>query len=425
MKIAVDTYGCTHNQADGELISNQIKKIKNAEESNVEESDIVILNTCAVKNKTQSRMLSKIKQYREQGKKVLVAGCLPRVNTEILEELQAPMVDINSIEKIPKAIMEIQKGKKPVHFSEKHLNKLRMDQNETKNTKKTYGIVPIAEGCLGNCSYCGVKNSRGNLTSYPEKDILKEAKRHLAEGKKEIYITAEDTGCYGKDLEEKTNLPRLIQALANLEGEFKVRVGMMNPEHTLQIKEELTKALQNEKIYKFLHIPVQSGSNKVLKDMNRRYTVQKFLELVNYLKKEVKDINLATDIIVGYPTERKEHFQETIELIKNTELDIVNISRFHPRPNTVGNTLKQLTSQTLKERSIELTKQVKEISKNKNKQYLGKTMETLVTETDEENSFGRTNNYKKVKLEKTNRDKVKVKITNASSRGLTGKQINT
>lgn len=420
MKVAVDTYGCTHNKADGELIKAQLQHVEDAKESSIEESDIVILNTCAVKNKTQSRMLSKIKEYREKGKKVLVAGCLPKVNKELLEDLESPMVDVNSIQNIPRALKEISKGKKPIYFNEEHVNKLKMD---SKPGKEDEGIVPIAEGCLGNCSYCGVKNSRGNLTSYSEEDILNRVRELLEKGKKEIYLTAEDTGCYGFDT--GTDLPSLLEQVVSLKHDFKVRVGMMNPEHALKIQEKLIEELKNPKVYKFLHLPIQSGSNKVLEDMNRRYTVEEFKDMVRKIRGEIDNLNLATDIIVGYPTEEEKEFQETIKLIKEIKPDIVNISRFYPRPNTVGATLKQFSSQVLKERSKELSKETRKISREKNEEYIGKKIKVTITDKGQESSHGRTPNYKAVKLEKTEKEEVEVEITDASSRGLKGKQINT
>lgn len=424
MKIAVDTYGCTRNKADGELIKGQIKDSENLEESDIESSDIIILNTCGVKNKTQSKMLNRLKRYREKGKKVLVAGCLPKINQKELEDREAAMTGPDSISKIPKALKELQEGEKPIYLDGEKEEKLNMNK---KISKGVTGIIPIAEGCLGNCSYCGVKNARGSLYSYPSEKILEEAKRMIKDGKKQIYLTSQDTGCYGYDQDKK--LPELLEELNNIDGDFKIRVGMMNPEHAMEIKEELAREINKDKVYSFLHLPVQSGSDKVLDDMNRNYTSKEFRKLVGYFKKEIEDLNLATDVIVGYPTEDKGNFKETIELLREVKPDVVNISRFYPRPNTEAEDLDQLSSQVLKQRSKKLSNKTREISLERNRTYLNKEKEALVTEEKSRMYIGRLGNYKKIQIKKNPRislgDEVKVRVTEASARGLKGKLINT
>ena len=434
MKVAIDTYGCTRNKSDEELIKGQIEKDEKLEETkDIDEADTVILNTCGVKNKTQSKMINRLKRYRKKGKKVLVTGCLPRINTEILEEHEAAMTDPNTIEKIPEALEKIKKGKKPVYTSEKRGNKL---EEKKKIRKGITGILPIAEGCLGNCSYCGVKKARGNLYSYPENSIIEEIKRLIQKGKKQIYLTSQDTGCYGLDKKD-TNLPKLIRKITEIDEEFKLRIGMMNPEHLKkqERRKELIKSMKNPKIYKFIHLPIQSGSNKVLKDMNRKYTVEEFKKIAGDLEKNIKELNLATDVIVGYPTEKEKHFQETIKLIKEIKPDVTNISRFHPRPNTEAEKLEPHNSQVLKKRSKKLSQITQKISKNKNKQYIDKEKEVMITELTKNKITARTNNYKKVRIQENKEkdknqlkelekgNKIKVNVISVGSRGLKGEIV--
>ncbi len=433
MKVAVDTYGCTRNKSDEELIIAQIRNHERYEESSIEKAGIVILNTCGVKNKTQSKMINRLKKYREQGKKVLVAGCLPKISPNLLKDQEAAMTSPNTIEKIPKALEELEKGQIPIYTENKVKEKDR--ENKLKKPRETRkgitGIVPIAEGCLGNCTYCGVKKARGNLYSYPAKDVVHQVKKLLENGKKQIYITSQDTGCYGKDKEENTDLPALVQRITNIDKEFKLRIGMMNPEHFKKPgkRQRLIEAVKNPKVYDFLHLPIQSGSDKVLKDMNRRYTVQEFKEITEHLGKEIKNLNLATDIIVGYPTEKEKHFQETINLVKQVEPDVTNISRFHPRPGTEAQKLDPYKSEILKDRSIRLTEITQKISKKKNKLYIGEEKEILITEESQEGYTGRTNNYKKVKISKPLQNientgkNLEVKITGSSTRGLKARPI--
>lgn len=424
MKVAVDTYGCTRNRADEEIIKGQLKDSEGIEESDLESSDIVVLNTCGVKNKTQSKMLNRIKRYREEGKKVLVAGCLPKINRKILEERKALMIGPNSIEKIPEALEELQEGKRSVYLSQQKESKLKMDKEIQRGLT---GIVPIAEGCLGDCSYCGVKHARGDLESYSIEEITRSIQSLIEKGKKQIYLTGQDTGCYGYDNDE--NLPKLLREILKLDEDFKIRIGMMNPEHALEIKDELIDIYEDSRIYSFLHLPVQSGSNKVLEQMNRRYRVEDFKGVVKDFKKKVENLNLATDVIVGYPTENESQFQETLELVKETQPDVVNISRFYPRPGTKAEELDPHPSETLKERSRELTDLSEDISLKRNEEYLGRQMNAFITEETDQCLTARAENYKKIKLsEKKGREpgeEAKVKIKGIGSRGLRGEILNT
>ncbi|MFW5902904.1 MAG: tRNA (N(6)-L-threonylcarbamoyladenosine(37)-C(2))-methylthiotransferase, partial [archaeon] len=364
-------------------------------------------------------------------KKVLVAGCLPKISRELLENQNSAMVSPDTIEEIPKALRELEKGEKPVYI-EKNSNKKNKSKLEMKKVtrKGITAIIPISDGCLGNCSYCGVKNARGNLKSYSEKQIIEETRKLVEKGKKQIYITGQDTGCYGKD-KGNTEISQLIQKMTEIKGNFKLRVGMMNPEHLKEHKKQrrLIESIKNPKVYKFLHIPVQSGSNKVLKDMNRRYTSEEFKEIIGNFEEEIENLNLATDIIVGYPTEQEEEFQETINLIKEIKPDITNISRFYPRPNTKAEKLEPHTSQILKKRSKKLSEITRKISKNKNKSYLDQELEVLITKQRRDKIIGRAQNYKKIQVEGNKcklpekGETVKVKIIDVGSRGLRGKMI--
>lgn len=420
MKVAIDTYGCTRNKADQELIEGQIETAGRLELSSLDEAELVILNSCGVKNKTQSKMINRIKSYRERGKRLLVSGCLPKINRELLEDLDVSMVGPNSIESIPKAIEEIKAGERPLYISEEHKNKLDMKKSVREGVT---GIVPIAEGCLGNCSYCGVKRARGELSSYPEEEIVERVKELAQTGKKQIYLTSQDTGCYGYDIEK--SLPELLENLTSLENDFKIRVGMMNPEHALKMKKDLIDTFKSEKIYSFLHLPVQSGSDSVLDHMNRRYSSEEFKSIVRSFREEIPDLNLATDIIVGYPTEEEEDLQKTLDLVKSMKPDVTNISRFHPRPDTEAKELNPLSSQVLKKRSRRLSKVSGRISLRKNKRYIGRKLRGLVTEQLAEESVARTNNYKKVRIPATERGWTEIKITDAGKRGLRGELINT
>ena len=169
---------------------------------------------------------------------------------------------------------------------------------------KLISITQISEGCLGNCSYCKTKLAKGTLHSYDEEKILKSIESDLESGAKEVWLTSQDCASYNLD-KNKQNLPELLKKILSLKHNFKLRLGMMNPNNVYPVLDELIEVYKNPKIYKFIHIPIQSASDSVLKDMNRFYKIKIVEEIITKLKKEVPDMVIATDIIVGYPTEKQ------------------------------------------------------------------------------------------------------------------------
>jgi len=337
MKVYVKTFGCTLNQRDSENIEG-ILKTKGFELSDEDKADIIIVNSCGVKSTTQNRVISYI---NKQTKPVYVGGCLPRMlNLKQLTPKVKGYFDTNSITKIAEQL----NNNLIENYSTQKENRLNIPIKRNKDI----AIIPIAQGCLGNCRFCSVRFARGSLKSYSEEEILKEIKE-IKDKYKKIYLTSQDCGCYGLDI--KTNIISLLNNIIELEGNFKVRLGMANPEHILPILNQLIKIYKSDKIIKFLHIPVQSGSNKVLKEMGRKYTVEQYKKIIAEFRKEIKNIHISTDIIVGYPTESKKDFEGTLKLLKETKPEVLNLSKFAPRPKTEASKLKQLKSEVIKQRS--------------------------------------------------------------------------
>jgi len=197
MNIHIETYGCTLNKADTKIIEAQLKDF---ELTSYENADIVVINTCGVKNSTESKMLTRIERCLEDGKKVIVGGCLPKINQDLIERFPVAIVDLNSYDKLKETVENI--DNLPKYYSDEHKNKMQFDHTCFQGDEL---VVEISEGCLGNCAYCGTKHARGNLTSYPIEDIL----NYISKYKKEkILLTSQDTGCYGKDI--GTNLAYLV-----------------------------------------------------------------------------------------------------------------------------------------------------------------------------------------------------------------------
>lgn len=385
--VFIKTFGCTLNKRDSfDIVSGQ--KIAKTEK----EADIIIVNTCGVKEQTEFKIYKYLKDKQNDFKKkeIIICGCLVNINSENLKKI-SPTANFFKIEDKKKLIDYLKK-------------------NKTEKEKQN-NIVIISNGCLGNCAYCAVKFARGKLKSKSVSEIIKEIE---STDSKEILLTSQDSSCYGLDI--NTNLVELLEEIIKHNKDIKIRVGMANPRHLGLMKKEIVEIFKSEKIYKFLHIPVQSGNNRILKLMNRTYTREEYLELIKYFKKNIKNLTLATDIILGFPTETDVEFLDTLDLIKKCEFDIVNISRFGQRKNIEANKYKDLSGTLKKERSRISSKLCLEIALENNKKQIGKTKEILITEIGKNKTMlGRTQEYKQVVVSgKYNiGDKIKVKITDA------------
>ena len=356
MKIFIKTFGCQANVHDSEIMAGILKE-KGYSIVDEKDADIIIINSCSVKNKTQSKELQYIKDNKD--KNLFVGGCLSKtINLrEKFPNIKA-VFDTNSITRIDKIIKEEKDTFS--NTKEKKLNLPILRKN------KDIGIIVVQEGCTSNCSFCATKLSRGNLYSYRVGDIKREFEK--AKDCERINLTGQDTGAYGLDI--KTDLPSLLKELITIKGDYKIRVGMMNPWHTKRIIEDLIEVYKSDKIMKFLHIPVQSGSDKILKDMGRTHTVKDFKEIIKKFRKEFPNMSIDTDIIVGYPTETEEDFKKTLKLIKETKPEVLNIAMFSSRPKTKASKLKQLSSEIIKDRSRRLTNLKKKIRKKLNLNFV-------------------------------------------------------
>jgi MiaB-like tRNA modifying enzyme len=418
MKVFIKTYGCTLNQTDsdamkGLLLANGVEIVQ--EEGS---ADVIILNTCTVKSQTQQRIIEKLKKLN--GKKIAVTGCLVSANRELVEKYapSASLIGTSSISNIYDAVQASYRNKKKVFINQRFENKLSLPRLRGKVIAK----IPISEGCTSNCSFCATKFARAGLHSYNEEAIASEIKSCIELGCKEIQLTSQDAGAYGFD--KNTNIAELVNKIDKIEGNFSARIGMMNPQHAIKILPELIDAFKSSKIYKFLHIPVQSGNNGVLRDMGRFYTVENFLQIVNEFRENFKEITIATDIIVGYPTENESAFQDTLNLLEKAKSDVVNVSRFTPRPNTTAAKLEQLPNQSIKERTKIVSELCKKIELEINKKLIGSEYKVLLTERQNDSVTGRNPSYKQVVVNNGDLGNfIKVKIVDATYCYLKGVEL--
>jgi MiaB/RimO family radical SAM methylthiotransferase len=249
--------------------------------------------------------------------------------------------------------------------------------------------------------------------------------RAVRDGVKEIWVTAQDTGAYGLDI--GSNLATLLKEMCHIEGKFIMRIGMMNPQHAFNMLGRLINAYKDGKIFKFLHLPLQSGNDNVLRRMNRPYTTETFKRTINVFRGEITDLTLATDIICGFPSEDEEAFEDTLKVIAEVEPDIVNVSKFFPRPGTAAAGMKQLPSQVVKRRSKRLNELRFRVSHKRNQRWLNWVGEVLIDEKGKKGAWiGRNLAYKPVVI-KSDKDltglRVEVRVVRVFQTYLEGEMI--
>jgi threonylcarbamoyladenosine tRNA methylthiotransferase CDKAL1 len=410
-KFFVEGYGCSLNMGETEQISGFLNKYGFVVTKSIKQADIIIVNTCSVKMVTEQRMISRIQfllANKKKKSKLIITGCLAKTNTVQLQKLSKELIVLDTkLESLAK-VLDLKEEK----FSPKIIEE---------KSHTNVSIIPISVGCVGNCTYCATKLARGNLESYSIEEINTSFKRALKKSK-EIWITSQDLGCYGFDTGHF--LPELIKKLLENKGEYRIRLGMMNPIHFKKIRKDLMPLFSDERLYKFLHLPVQSGSKKILKEMNRS-KLEDFTDAVDYARKKVPDIRISTDIIVGFPGETRTTFNKTLDLIKKTRPNVVNISRFGKRKGTIAATLdNQLTEGEKKELSKELVPFVRKISLEDNQKLVGKKFRALVSDKAPKGGFvARTNNYAPVVVDSSFGEFVDLEIIEARSTFFKGKKL--
>ncbi len=379
MRAYIESYGCTLNAGEAREVRDLLVRTGWQIVRSPAEADLAVLATCVVIDKTEREMLRRIKTL-SAAPRLIITGCMATACRDKAEALApaaefVPPADLQSIAKVIGS------------DSLDHVKHVVPDN---------FAIVPIATGCLGNCSYCITRLARGDLRSRPLEDIVKRVAGVTSHGPLEVQITAQDTAAYGSDIGH--SLPELVERICRIPNDFRLRIGMMNPGSALAHMNGISRMYLEQKVFKFVHLPVQSGSDRILEMMSRGYSVHDFRTIVSTLRGSVPDTTLSTDIIVGYPGETEADHEMNLKLIMSIEPDIVNVTRFSPRPRTrAAEEGAQVVGWKAKDRSRELTSVRFAVALAKNRMLVGTTVRALSTESGKAGTtILRTNQYKQI-----------------------------
>ncbi|MFW9799744.1 MAG: tRNA (N(6)-L-threonylcarbamoyladenosine(37)-C(2))-methylthiotransferase [Candidatus Thorarchaeota archaeon] len=376
----LETYGCSLNKSDSDIIVGHLSSLGAERVDKIENANLVILNSCGVKEPTEDRIVHRLEELSRQSAPVVIAGCLPRISINRVKSAIpefAALLGPQSIESLGPIVERVLHGERGIiHLDSDSSSKLSFFEGPPSSVICT---VPICEGCLGSCAYCAVRFARGDVRSYSISEISRVVDRCVHLGYREIRLTSQDAGVFGHDTGE--TLPALLTTLDLIEGPHILRLGMFNPNLVIDSIGHLTEIMASNHYFKFFHIPLQSGSDYVLDRMERQYSTKDWIGIVNKVTRRFPKATVATDIIVGFPGETEVDFESTIALLERVKPSIVNISKYGDRPGTRASKSKEKVDTSVKkERSRKLSSFVSKMIAQHNESWIGWTGPVLVTE---------------------------------------------
>ena len=403
----VETYGCQQNEADSEKIRGILCESGYAITDTAENADVVVMNTCAIREHAEQRVFGNLgalthTKRRHPGQKIFLCGCMAG-QTVVTDRIKKsyPHVDgvfsTHHLWQFAEILYRVLTGKKRVFFIEDEPGSIAEGLPRMRDhTLKAW--VSIMYGCNNFCTYCIVPYVRGRERSRKAADILAECQMLIETGTKEITLLGQNVNSYGKDLDEGIDFADLLLKIAEIPGDFLIRFMTSHPRDA---SEKLFDAMASSpKIAKQLHLPFQSGSSRVLKAMNRHYDRETYLKKVNYAKSVMPDLVLTSDVIVGFPGETEEEFEETISLIGQVRYDSLFTFIFSPRPGTPAANMDDPTAKEEKNRRFDKLCAVQNtISEEIHSGYIGKTFRCLIDGTDKEYLTARTEGGRLVRLQ--------------------------
>jgi len=370
----IETYGCTSNRGESAAIERALRAGGHHPVDGPDAADVAILNTCTVVEKTERNMLRRAQELDEQTPAdLVVTGCMALAQGDAFREAGVD-AEILHWDEVPEYVLN---GECPT-----------VTPDVEPVLDGVVGILPIARGCMSDCSYCITKQATGKIDSPSVEDNVEKARALVHAGAKELRITGQDTGVYGWDRGERELHVLLERICEEIDGEFRVRVGMANPKGVHGIREDLAAVFaEQEKLYNFLHVPVQSGSDDVLGDMRRQHTVDEYVEVFETFDDYLEEWTLSTDFVVGFPTETDHDHAQSLALLRETRPEKVNVTRFSKRPGTDAADMTGLGGTLKKERSSEMTDVKMDVVGAAYEEMVGETRSVLFVEDGTEDSL--------------------------------------
>ncbi|MFA6989212.1 MAG: tRNA (N6-isopentenyl adenosine(37)-C2)-methylthiotransferase MiaB [Candidatus Gastranaerophilaceae bacterium] len=410
-KVYIDTRGCQMNKSDTERILGMLENLGYYKTDEPAKADFLIINTCNIRQLSADKAYSSLGRWGRLKKekpdlKIAMCGCVAQQDKEKVVQ-RAKYIDLVfgtlNIPELPDLIKRVEQGEQVVCIRKDPITR----SDECSNVARAEGLnawIPIIDGCDYFCTYCVVPYVRGRQRSRWPEEIIKEAKEVVKQGFKEITLLGQTVDSYGRDIDdENINLASLLRQLNDIEDLLRIRFVTSYP---TDITDKLIKTVKElDKVCEYFHIPMQSGSNQVLKDMRRQYTKEEYLEICKKIRDEIPDVTITSDFIAGFPGETQEQFEETLNIIDEAEIEYANTAAYSPRRQTPAATWhdKYINEETKKERLQILNDKIKKASKRSNEKYIGKIMEVLVEYSKQEDGktiiTGRTRNSKLVHFE--------------------------
>ncbi len=350
-RVYIETYGCRYNFGDTAKLNEILKDRGSTITVSEDDADAVVVNTCTVVASTERRMLRRLAQLRNRP--LFVTGCMPVVQANAIRSVCDPVfIDPEAIQQSYRRVNTVAGG--------------------------DTGIVQVAQGCLGECTYCLTRLARGRLKSFTGAEIHDQVRAFSRAGTAEIQLTAQDVSAWGRD--SGASFPGLLRQISDIPPPSMLRIGMMNPASVMGIIDDLVDAFSNNRIFRFIHLPVQSGSDAVLARMGREYSVVDYEEIVRTFRRKMPDVTLMTDMIVGFPYESEDEFNDSLTLLDRVRPNKVNITRYSKRPLTPLAQEKDFPDFVKKDRSRLMNTHAERIYAEINRPLIGTTVPFVVTE---------------------------------------------
>jgi threonylcarbamoyladenosine tRNA methylthiotransferase CDKAL1 len=391
VRVYVESYGCAQNQGEGAAIARDLAGHGHGIVLRPEAADVTVLVTCGVIGPTEARMVRRWEHLAQLSPRTIVTGCLVPLRTDLFRgpaRERTAFVPIHEQAHLPALLGDAPSVATP-----------RPDLAPSSPAAPLAEEIVIAQGCTSGCAYCFSRLARGRLVSLPAEEVARRVAAARDRGAREIRLTGLDTAAWGEDLPGRPALPDLLRAVTRVDGDFRVRVGMMSPQSLRRSLDAYLEALADPRIYRFLHLPVQSGSDRVLAAMHRGYLVEEFCAQVAAARARYPELHLATDVIVGFPGEDEEDHRATERLLERERPETVNVTRFSPRIGTVAARLPPVGPRVAKRRSRSVTALRMRLARSQLERWIGRSAPARVLEHGPAgSSVGRLPNYLPVVL---------------------------